>query len=220
MNDARELSSALSALRRLARPRRADVESCDLCSAELGAAHEHLFDPASRRLRCACAPCALLFAADYHRRRAQLSEAGGRSTWKRVRRRVERLDGLVLDEPTWHALAIPIRLAFFTHDSAAGQVRAFYPSQAGATEAHLLPSAWTALVAANPPLATLEPDVEALLVDRRTDCARSYRVSIDECYRLVGLLKTHWRGFGGGPEVWRHIDQFFAELDGGAPCPT
>ena len=35
---------------------------------------------------------------------------------------------------------------------------------------------------------------------------------IDACYRLVGLVRLHWRGFDGGSEAWRAIDAFFDEL--------
>jgi hypothetical protein len=204
VSDARDISSALSALRRFSRPRPRDVEVCDVCGAALAPAHDHLVEPAAHRLRCACGPCALLFS--------------GGATWKRVRRRVERLDGLRLDEAQWRALAIPVRLAYFT-TSGRGAF-AFYPSPVGATETQLPPRAWAELVAANPFLATLAPDVEALLVDRRYEPGRAYRLSIDECYRLVGLLRQHWRGFGGGAAAWSAVDRFFAELDGGAPCPS
>ena len=37
-------------------------------------------------------------------------------------------------------------------------------------------------------------------------------VPIDACYRLVGLVRLHWRGFDGGSEAWAAIDAFFAEL--------
>jgi hypothetical protein len=54
--------------------------------------------------------------------------------------------------------------------------------------------------------------VEALLV-RRLGAARDYyRLSIDECFRLVGLVRMHWRGISGGAEVWKEIDQYFARL--------
>ena len=36
---------------------------------------------------------------------------------------------------------------------------------------------------------------------------------IDECYALVGLIRTSWRGFTGGSEVWEQIGRFFEELD-------
>ena len=42
--------------------------------------------------------------------------------------------------------------------------------------------------------------------------AEYYLVPIDECYKLVGLIRTHWRGLSGGTEVWREIGAFFAAL--------
>ena len=53
--------------------------------------------------------------------------------------------------------------------SAAGGVVALYPSPAGATECELDLEAWDELVAANPVLDDLEPDVEALIVNRIAD---------------------------------------------------
>lgn len=35
---------------------------------------------------------------------------------------------------------------------------------------------------------------------------------IDECYKLVGLIRAHWRGLSGGTEVWREIGNFFEQL--------
>ena len=61
--------------------------------------------------------------------------------------------------------------------------------------------------------ATLEPDVEALLVNRARGARRHWLVPIDECYALVGLIRTHWRGLTGGAEVWEEIGRFFEELD-------
>ena len=58
--------------------------------------------------------------------------------------------------------------------------------------------------------ATLEPDVEALLVNRIGEARECYRVGIDECYKLVGLIRTHWRGLSGGQAVWDEIGRFFA----------
>ena len=55
--------------------------------------------------------------------------------------------------------------------------------------------------------------------------AEYYLVPIDECYKLVGLIRTHWRGLSGGTEVWREIGAFFAALKNesrfrsrGRPC--
>jgi len=59
--------------------------------------------------------------------------------------------------------------------------------------------------------------VEALLVNRiaqsRGAGAAEYFVApIDECYKLVGLIRGSWRGFSGGTEVWREIGKFFSDL--------
>ncbi len=67
--------------------------------------------------------------------------------------------------------------------------------------------------------------MEALLVNRVGAARDHYRVGVDECYRLVGLLRTHWRGFSGGQAVWDEIGRFFAGLKraigpGGRPCLT
>ena len=75
-------------------------------------------------------------------------------------------------------------------------------------------------MADNPILAELEPDVEALLVNRLAHGQRCYRVPIDECYRLVGLIRLHWRGLSGGSELWEEVDKFFANLDEKSCCPT
>jgi hypothetical protein len=99
-----------------------------------------------------------------------------------------------------------------TPTSATNNPVAFYPSPAGATESLLGLEAWAQLVADNPVLAELEPDVEALLVNRTKGYCEYYRVPIDRCYLLVGLIRTHWRGLSGGSEAWDAIDGFFARL--------
>ncbi len=89
---------------------------------------------------------------------------------------------------------------------------AFYPSPAGATESLLELEAWQALVVQNPILGRLEPDVEALLVNRMNKDREYYRAPIDECYKLVGLIRANWRGLSGGSEVWEEVGQFFTSL--------
>ena len=39
-----------------------------------------------------------------------------------------------------------------------------------------------------------------------------YLVPIDQCFRLVGIIRMHWKGFTGGTAVWEEIDRFFADL--------
>ena len=57
------------------------------------------------------------------------------------------------------------------HERDAAAIVALYPSPAGATESELELAAWDALCAANPVLDRLEPDAEALIVNRLADRA-------------------------------------------------
>jgi hypothetical protein len=189
----------LASLRRFAQPRAAR-ERCELCSVELGPDHAHLVEPASRRLLCACDACSILFSA-----RESVK-------YRRVPRRVERLADFRLSDEQWAGLSLPVGLAFFLHSSAAGRPLAVYPSPAGPTEATLPAEDWEALAEDNPVLRALEPDVEALLVNRVGAAREHYRVGVDECYKLVGLLRAHWRGLSGGDAVWVEIGNFFADL--------
>jgi hypothetical protein len=188
------------ALREFARPR-PRAERCHLCGAELPAAHEHLIEPATRRLVCSCVPCALLFPG----------QEGAK--YRRVPRRVQALNDFRMTDAQWDDLCVPISLAFFFHSSAAGRVVALYPSPAGAMESLLTLEGWQELSDVNPILRELEPDVEALLVNRVGEARAYYRVPIDKCYRLVGLIRSTWRGLSGGAEVWEVVGRFFAELE-------
>lgn len=191
-------ANVLAGLRRFVRPRPAR-ERCDLCAADLAEQHQHLFAPADRKLACACDACAVLFSG----------RQSGR--YRLVPRRGEFWQDFLMKDADWEALNIPINMAFFCR-SADGAVVAFYPSPAGATESTLPAEAWQELLAANPRLAELQPDVEALLVNRVGMAREYYRAPIDECYRLVGLIRANWRGLSGGKDVWRAIGEFFAEL--------
>ena len=186
-------------LRAFAR-KRTPAERCELCSLELTAEHSHLMEPANRRLLCACNACVLLFNG----------QQGGR--YRRVPRDVHSLPDFRLTDAQWESLHIPINLAFFTYSTPAERVVAMYPSPAGATESLLTLEAWSELVQENPVLQELEPDVEALLANRVGPAREYYRVPIDECFRLVGLIRTGWRGLSGGTDVWREIEGFFASL--------
>jgi hypothetical protein len=188
---------------RARRPANDTHDRCDLCGAPVAEAHDHLVDPERRDLRCACQACGLLFRSP-----------GGR--WLRVPRRVERIEPFDLDDGAWSALGIPVDLAFFVRSSKGDGVVAMYPGPAGATEARVHPDAWSALASRNPPLGALAPDVEACLVRRERGSGAggtsAYRVSIDACYALVGRIRSHWRGLGGGGAVWTHVDAFFEAL--------
>ncbi len=177
-------------------------EQCDLCAAPVPPGHRHLVDLEDRRMLCACRACALLFDST--------AAGGGHLRLLPTRRR--RLEDFVLGDAGWDRLRIPVDMAFFFRNTAAERVSAFYPSPAGPTESLLELEAWTELEADNPVLTELEPDVEALLVSRAKTMREHWLVPIDDCYELVGLIRTRWRGFGGGEEVWTEIDRFFNDL--------
>ena len=146
--------------------------------------------------------------------------------FRRVPQRILRLDEFQLTDVQWDSLLIPINMAFFFHSTPKGRPVALYPSPAGATESLLDLSSWAEVVEANPILNSMEPDVEALLVNRVTrggphagsnlNIASPYfLVPIDECFRLVGLIRMNWRGLSGGQDVWREIETFFNDLASG-----
>lgn len=165
---------------------------------------------------CCCQPCKILFDRD----------AAGGSHYRLIPDRRLRIDGFRLDDAAWEDLRIPVDMAFFFHhggdpdqDGGAGaeppqgRPRAFYPGPMGATESLLELSAWDELARNNPILAELEPDVEALLVNRARGARSYWLVPIDDCYELVGLIRTRWRGLTGGREVWEEIERFFEQLE-------
>jgi hypothetical protein len=176
-----------------------------MCSRELGPAHEHLVEPASRRLICSCEACAILFEG----------QAG--TKYKRVPRRVLFLRDFQLTDGQWDGLMVPIEMAFFFRSTPRGKVIALYPSPAGPTESLLSLETWGDIEEVNPVLSEMQADVTALLVNRVGHArgsapAEYYLVPIDECYKLVGLIRTHWRGLSGGTELWREIGSFFDAL--------
>lgn len=195
---------AFAALRQFIRAK-APVEVCELCSAEVPADHQHLIDPSKRKLVCACDACAILFSGQQG------------SKYRRVPRRVRSLPDFRMTDAQWDNLMIPINMAFFFNSAADQKIVALYPSPAGPTESLLTLESWEEIVKENPILQEMEPDVEALLVNRVASArnhaiAEYYIVPIDECYKLVGLIRAHWRGLSGGTEVWEAIGQFFTSL--------
>jgi uncharacterized protein DUF5947 len=200
--------SATPRLARLAQrgatAREAEQERCDMCGAPVAPEHRHLLDLRERRVMCACRACAILFdrraASDGH--------------YRLIGDRRLRLADLELSDLMWEELRLPVELAFFFRSGADERVLAFYPSPMGPTESLLDLDAWAALEADNPVLASLERDVEALLVNRARGARGYWIVPIDECYTLVGLIRTRWRGLTGGREVWDEIGRFFERLDG------
>jgi Family of unknown function (DUF5947) len=198
------MSTSLATLARRARAARETLlERCELCGEPIPERHRHLLDLRDRELTCACRACALLFDRP----------GAGAGRYRAVGDRHLRLDGFVLDDVMWEELRLPVDIAFFFQHSGAGRVMAFYPSPMGPTESLLRLDAWRQVVAANPVLETMEPDVEALLVDRALGARRQWLVPIDACYGLVGLIRTRWQGLTGGKDVWQAIGQYFDDLD-------
>jgi hypothetical protein len=205
MDQIRETPDGFESLRQFARRPRRQVEQCEMCSAELRTEHPHLIDLTQRRIHCACAACAMLFSG----------RAG--TKYRRVPRDIRLLSNFQISDAEWDSLLIPINLAFFFQNSVDSRVSALYPSPAGATESLLPLEAWTSIVQSNPILNKMEPDVEAFLVNRvglarGVSAAEYYIVPIDACYKLVGLIRIHWRGLSGGTEVWKEIGDFFTQL--------
>ena len=202
--------SSLAALRRftaspVSRPVLDPGECCELCSLPLAPRHRHLWENAERKIVCACDACALRFEG----------VIGGR--FALVPRDARRIGDFALTDEQWTDLALPIELAFIFHRSSAGKAVAYYPGPAGAVESSLTLAKWHELVAANSILVSLQPDVEALLINRRGHTRAYYIAPIDLCYELVGLLRRRWVGLSGGPDVWQDIGEFFARLDRASP---
>jgi len=198
------LGTAFDVLRQFARRPRV-AERCELCSTEIASQHPHLLDPAVRKLVCSCDACALLFSGQ------------DRARFKRVPRLVRLLADFHMTDAQWDSLMIPINMAFFFRSSPEARMVAMYPSPAGATESLLSLESWNEIAAVNPELQQMEPDVEALLANRIGHArgftnAEYYLLPIDQCFKLVGLIRSQWRGFSGGTEVWQQIGDYFAEL--------
>lgn len=178
-------------------------ERCDFCGTELPGDHRHVLDTKNRRILCACGVCFIQGSQD-----PRYSPTGTRVLW---------LESFALADELWGRFSIPVGLAFFFRSSVADAVVALYPSPLGATESELDMSAWEDLVAANPALERLEPDAEALLVNRTLDPPAHAIVPIDRCYELVGLVKSKWEGISGGREADEAVASFFQRLKRDAP---
>jgi hypothetical protein len=201
-NNSSRGQNGLSVLRRFVRPRRTDVEYCDLCNAVLAPEHQHLLEPQSRQIICSCDACTILF-----------SDISAKLKYWRIPQRVRSLPEFQLTEMQWESLFIPVGMAFFFNNSIAGKVMVMYPSPAGPTESLLSLESWTEIVQANPILEKMQPDVEALLVNRVSGAREYYIAPIDKCYELVGLIRTYWHGLSGGTEMWEVIATFYAKLN-------
>lgn len=172
-----------------------------MCGEPIAEQHSHVADVRNRSLMCTCRPCYLLFT----REDAELA-------YRSVPDRYLSFRDFAISSGQWEDLSIPVNIAFFFSHSSLGRVVAIYPSPAGATESELSLETWTEVVAANPALATLKDDVEAVLLRKQGDTFSCFLVPVDSCYELIGHLRRLWRGFDGGQDVHRRLDEFFADI--------
>ena len=177
---------------------RTAAERCGMCAGAVGAAHRHVWDQQDGELMCACTACSLLFER----------EAAGAGRYQLVPDQGRRLTGPSADE-----LNVPVGLVFFVKQPD-GRVLGHYPSPLGTTESEIDAGAWRAVEARSPALAELKPRVEAFLVWTETPRGggQQWLVPIDDCFRLVALIRQHWSGMSGGSAVWREIAGFFDDL--------
>ena len=76
-------------------------------------------------------------------------------------------------------------------------------------------AAWNDIREADPRVDMLSDDTEAVLVrvpDDETAAPQSYLLPIDACYEFVGRLRMLWRGFDGGQDARRYMNEFFETI--------
>ncbi|WP_329244873.1 DUF5947 family protein [Actinoallomurus sp. NBC_01490] len=190
------IAGALPRLIRRTAADRSRRRPCDLCGTPLAEDHRHLLDVRDRRPLCACYACSVLFQR----------EEAGEGHYRLVPDRRVPVSGL---PPA--CLGVPVGLAFFVRH-ADGQVVAHYPSPAGATRWTIEPRAWESAVRLCPALADLRTEVEALLVNTARGRSEAWLVPIEDCYRVIAVVRRHWTGMFGGDRVWPEIERFFDDL--------
>jgi hypothetical protein len=191
--------SLISKLRRIAHaPPPAEVERCAFCGTALKEDHRHLVDRKAMKFMCTCEMCLIT-----------LSES---TKYTPIPQRILPLPDFIMTDLLWSDFLIPVNMAFFVIRPNHHGAVAYYPAATGATESQLRMDAWDQLVLQNPILHDLVPDLEALLINRLGDEAQYFIVPIDQCYKLIGKIRTTWQGIFGGTDVNKVIDDFFLHL--------
>ncbi|MET9452456.1 DUF5947 family protein [Streptomyces cinerochromogenes] len=190
------VDGALARVIRSAAADRDDGERCDLCAEPVPEEHRHLYAAEREELLCACGACTVLFTGD---------GAGGGRYLLVPRRRVR------LEPVDTGPLGVPVGLVFFVPHTD-GTVTAQGPSPAGAMRWEVDAARWAGMRAVCPPLVTMAPEVEALLVNTVRGLDHHWIVPVDDCFRMVALVRREWRGLAGGGRVWPAVERFFEEL--------
>jgi hypothetical protein len=177
-------------------------ERCDFCSTPLGSEHSHLVELTARRILCSCRPCYIVFQP----------AGAAQGKYRVVPSRYLAIADFSIADEKWDSLQVPIGLAFFFYNSVEGRMVAFYPSPAGATESMMPLDTWQTIVDEFPALASLAPDVEAVVVQRNAHGSRCFIVPIDSAYELVGMIRSTWKGFDGGEAAHHRIESYFADV--------
>ncbi|MEU4317700.1 DUF5947 family protein [Nocardia fluminea] len=201
------MTTPFHVLQRITTNRKPEVpagERCEMCAESIADQHQHVVNVEGRQLMCVCRGCYLLF-----------SDQNAALRYRAVPDRYLSFPDFTISQGEWDGLEIPVGLAFFFHNSTFGKTVAFYPGPAGATESELPLEQWRAVLERHPEIDVLAADVEALLIrvpERGTGDAVCLLLPIDACYEFVGHLRLLWRGFDGGQDVRRYMDEFFTEM--------
>jgi hypothetical protein len=189
-------------LAEMLRKRPPEGERCDFCATPVAPEHDHLIELAARRILCTCRPCHIVFEP----------AGAAQGKYRAIPKRYREIAEFAVDDATWDSLQLPIGLVFFFYNSTERRTVAFYPSPAGATESLLPLEEWAGIVARYSEFSSIEPDVEAILIQRNREISRCFIVPIDAAYELVGLIRTCWKGFDGGQEAHQKIAQYFEKV--------
>lgn len=171
------------------------ADRCELCAAPLESAHEHLYEPRARQVRCACQACLLIVPT-------------GTATYRRVPRRFERL---ALDSHMWlDELGVPVGVStIIARDG--GRTVVGYPGPAGLVESELDASQCARLLAELP--APLVPEVEAIVLSTLPG-GGAWLTGIDVVFEMIAELRRNWHGITGGPEAPAALAKVIASYSG------
>ena len=157
-----------SRLRSWPAPRTAEREAqehCDLCSEPIPPEHRHLLDLETRELRCACRRAACCSTA---RAPAAGTTPGPRPAAAAGRLRARRR--------AWEELRIPVDMAFFFHRARGRARRRLLPGADGRDRVAARAARLGGDRGRQPRARGMEPDVEALLVNRARGARDSWLV--------------------------------------------